>query len=290
MVTITDIETLKNCFTLSSITVNSSPSQTSLEAFKQQIYQYQVSEYLDQRSTLRSHLMSLQGMIGFNSLTFDAQVLQYFLNNYDSWGNLSGLQVAQELYKFAQKCIELSNENKFSPYPEWKLWTKQLDLFLLWHFNNKAKMVSLKYLSFMLDEDVEEMGVKHYENIREDQIKDLYHYNLQDCRTTEKLYNITKGNTDHPLYKQVDKIQLRKDIQKEFGLKCMNFNDVKIGDQLNKLNYMKIKQIQKSEIPTPNKEIPEFTFGDCYPEYTKFETAEFNNFIQGLKNIKVKLK
>lgn len=280
MIEIYDIETLINCFTYTGMNRNT-----------KEVKQFVIHKDRNELESFISHLKSLQKQIGFNNLNFDSQVIQYILNNNINWNNLDGEQVSKLIYDYSQITINKMNNGGFVDYPEWKLTISQMDLFKIWHFDNKAKMTSLKWIEYMIDmENIEEMPIKHYEHVSLEQIQSILDYNLNDVIATYKLYEITKGNTDISLYKGVDKIQLRVDIENQFGLKCINFNDVKIGDQINKSSYCILSGKDKKSLPSPNKNVKSFKFKDCFPSYMKFQTLEFNNFINALSNVDVDLK
>lgn len=279
MIEIYDIETLINCFTYTGMNRNT-----------KEVKQFVIHKDRNELQLFISHLKGLQKQIGFNNLNFDSQVIQYILNNNINWNNLNGEEVSKLIYDYSQITINKMNNGGFTDYPEWKLTISQMDLFKIWHFDNKAKMTSLKWIEYMIDmENIEEMPIKHYEYIKLEQIQSILDYNLNDVIATHKLYEITKGNTDISLYKGVDKIQLRVDIGNQFGLKCINFNDVKIGDQINKSSYCTLSGKDKKSLPVPNKNIKLFKFKDCFPSYMKFQTLEFNNFINALSNVEVDL-
>lgn len=279
MIEIYDIETLINCFTYTGMNRNT-----------KEVKQFVIHKDRNELQLFISHLKGLQKQIGFNNLNFDSQVIQYILNNNINWNNLNGEEVSKLIYDYSQITINKMNNGGFADYPEWKLTISQMDLFKIWHFDNKAKMTSLKWIEYMIDmENIEEMPIKHYEYIKLEQIQSILDYNLNDVIATHKLYEITKGNTDISLYKGVDKIQLRVDIGNQFGLKCINFNDVKIGDQINKSSYCTLSGKDKKSLPVPNKNIKLFKFKDCFPSYMKFQTLEFNNFINALSNVEVDL-
>lgn len=278
MIEVYDIEVLINCFTY-----------TGLDISNQKISTFVIHPELNQINEFYDHLEQLKGQIGYNNLHYDAQILQFLIQNKNSFKDKSGFNLTSLIYNQSQSII--SSLSPFPEYPEWKLSVPQRDLFKIWHFDNKAKSCSLKWIQFMIDyPNLQEMPIKHYDHISKDQIQEILDYNLNDVLSTYELYKITIGQTDNTLYKGIDKLSLRKDISKEFGISCSNFNDVKIGDNINKITYCNIKNIDKKEIPKSNKEIDKFYFKDCFPSYYKFETTEFNNFINGLKNIEVKLE
>jgi hypothetical protein len=137
--------------------------------------------------------------------------------------------------------------------------------------------------------NIEEMSIDHWkEDVTIQETNDVLGYNENDVKATYEFYLITIGETENPLYKGINKLQLRKDIKAEFGIHCTNYNDVKIGDELNKQGYIQRSGRNKKTLkPTSVKK--DFTFKDCLPDYIQFKTDKFNNFINGIKNVKVDL-
>src|SRR5690606_10671273 len=139
---------------------------------------------------------------------------------------------------------------------------------------------SLKWLQYSMDwHNIEDMPVHHLDRITDpDVAESIKGYCLNDVMSTHQLYLITQGKTNHGEYKGRDKIKFRKDISKRLGIQCRNFNDVKIGDEINKQNYMKATGLSWKEVKNLPKDSRRFTFGDCYPDYVKFESEELKTF------------
>lgn len=238
---------------------------------------------------LYNHLELLTGQIGYNNLSFDGQVIQFLLVNKKRFLRMNVKSVIDEIYSFAQKCIQTANSGLWSEFAEWKLNIPQLDLFKIWHFDNKAKMTSLKWIEYMIDmKSIEEMPIHHSVPVTLKEVKEMIiPYNRHDVNATFEFYKITKGDTDLPLYKGVNRIELRKNITQEFGFNCMNYNDVKIGDMINKLSYCNLTGLDKKEIPKPFSVDKNLYFKDCFPEYMQFKTEKFKNFAKILGESKV---
>ncbi len=281
MIEVYDIETIYNFFSFASLDIDTKKE-----------YVFIIHKSKNDLKLLIEHLKGIKGQIGFNNLAFDAQVVQYIINNHEQWLELDGEEIAKIIYRYSQYVINKANSKEWLDYPEWKLTIPQRDLYKIWHFDNKAKFVSLKWVQYSIDyPNIEEMPISHDTIVTEDMIPSIIDYNLNDVRSTYEFFKITKGETDNILYKGVDKIQLRHNIKDQFNIKCMNYNDVKIGDEINKINYIKNTGISnKKEIPRPIKKELDVTFGECYPSYTKFNTIEFNNFIDSIRNIKLQDK
>lgn len=276
-----DIETLKSfiCFVFSPI----KKDDDSTIEFILHESKFQLEELI---KFLKSNIY----LVGYNVLKFDSQVCQFILNNYRKWQLqvFSKSEIISEIYHFATTTIQATNAGEFPPYPEWKIDIPHLDIFTIWHFDNKAKATSLKWLQFSINWlDLREMPIEHWSDIDKSQIEDILFYCRNDVLSTKAVYWITRGNTDLNLYKGVDKIQLRKDIIQEagFGKQCLNWNDVKIGDQLNMKNYFKLTTYTKrSELydlkNNYKRDHPQqpFTFKDCTPDYITFKTDKFKEF------------
>lgn len=280
-----DIETLSNyhCF------VFYNPES---KVFKE----YTLFETIWQMDELLGFLKTKPLLIGYNVLKFDGQVIQFILDNEREWYWKSRSETIAEIYSFVQNLISLTNNGEFPPYPEWKLLCRHIDIFTIFHFDNRAKATSLKWLQFMIDwKDLREMPIHHDSIVTEEQIPDILSYCRNDVLSTNEVYNICKGETDLTLYKGVNKLELRNDIKKEFGFynSCFNWNDVKIGDQMNMANYFKLtglsKRNQLYDLKHEKQTRKSFTFGECIPDYVKFQTEDFQDFYNTIKDVKVRL-
>ena len=80
--------------------------------------------------------------IGFNNIRFDAQVMHWLCLNSKNLRLKQGSEISKEIFEFVQKLIASTNDGGFPPYAEWHFKTKQIDLFLINHYNNKNKMTS----------------------------------------------------------------------------------------------------------------------------------------------------
>ena len=129
-----DIETLKSCFTYSAINID------TLEKVQFVLHKDRF-EILE----LVKHLEECKGQIGFNNLNFDYPIIHKILNNWKYW--LAKYRDNEELiiieiYEEAQRIIEEQNKPEFNSIVAIKskdVLIPQLDLFKLWHYNNKAR-------------------------------------------------------------------------------------------------------------------------------------------------------
>lgn len=233
--------------------------------------------------------------VGFNLVGFDAQVLQYILDNYQQWQEKNSLEICTLVYEFVQNLINNQEYELQLPYKEQYLDIKCIDLFLVLHMNNENRRTSLKHCMYSMDEDIEIMPVDSGKvGLEPEEIEEVIKYWKNDIKSTHQLWNYCIGNCEHEVYKGKDKIQLRLDLIEEYKLShtAMSWNDVKIGAELNKKNYLELAGISNQQLwdKVKNKKgRTEFTFSDCYPKYWEFETKEFKEFFNGVGKTMINL-
>ena len=178
-----------------------------------------------------------------------------------------------KIYKKSQEVIDMefstiADKNKFVP---------QLDLYKIWHYNNAARTCSLKHLEVALRMDnIEDMPFDHTHYVQnEEELQMILDYNKLDVKTTYEFYKITKGETDHPLYKGKDKLALRKFIKKKYGIPCFNYPDVKLGEELLFKLYCTntgLSPFVVKKLGTPRESIK---LSECIFPYIEFKTKPF---------------
>jgi DNA polymerase elongation subunit (family B) len=223
--------------------------------------------------------------VGYNNLRFDAQVVEWIIRNHNGWHEYSALEVCALI---AQKAADIIHDANFDVFPEFKeewLSFKQIDLFKVHHYDNKNRRVSLKRLEFEMDlENIEEMPIHHTKiNMTNDEIELTIDYCRNDIYATYEFYLITIGETNHPLYKGNNQIELRQDIEAEFGIPCINYSDSKIGDEMIKKFYCQEKNIIYSELPKKGFFRKQIRMRDCMADYIVFQTPELQAFLKRMK-------
>ena len=224
--------------------------------------------------------------VGYNNLRFDSQVVEWILRNYDNWHELTNLEICARIAQKAADVIHDANYDVFPEYREHELSLKQLDLFKIHHYDNKNRLVSLKRLEFEMDlENIEEMPIHHTKtNMTNEEVELTIDYCYNDVDATYEFYKITLGNTDHPLYKGDNRIELRKDIEEEFGIPCLNYSDSKIGDEMIKKFYCQEKSIDYRELPRKGYFRKTIELKNCVAKYVRFETPQLKDFLKKIKS------
>lgn len=271
-----DIETLKVQFLL-----------CIYDHILDEFHEFEVSEGINNLDAFMKFVESHTDhyWIGFNNLRFDSQVIEFIIRNYEHWHDFSPLEISRLIYQKAQDTIDDSNYNVPPEYTENNLSLKQIDLFTMWHFNNENRRTSLKSVEFAINfENIEEMSVFHGKaDLSEEEKQEIRYYCKNDVMATYQLYLITVGETELPLYKGKNKIADREVMEAEFGLKCLNWDDVKIGAEWNKMDYVLLTKANENSLkPSKINYFYGKRFKDFFPKTVKFQTQEMKTFIREL--------
>lgn len=253
MIKVYDIETFSNCFTY-----------TDYDPDTKEIKTFVISSFKDEQVEFRAYLDSIQkaGMVGFNNIFFDWPVTNYIWNSQHI--------TAEKIYAFVQELIS-SEERKSTPQT-----IKQLDLFLLNHYDNKARSTSLKALEVALGwNDVQDMPYSHTEKIDQNKLEFVLNYNKNDVLFTAKFYEMC-----------TEKIDLRKQISRKYKLNVINKSDVVIGETIF-LKYLsdamdmtigELKQIRGKRSDVPIKDI-------IFP-YVNYQAPQLQSLLQLMRETK----
>ena len=175
-----DYETLSNCLT----GVFEHYKTTETKVFVIHDLRNDLDEFI---SFLEENFNNKEWHISYNGLAFDAQVTHYIIDNHKDWSDLSGCEIASIIYRYAQRCIQKSNNKEFSDYPQWKMIIGQIDIFKLHHWDNPAKRSSLKWIQYSMDwENILDMPIHHETEItKQEEIDTILEYCINDVRSTK---------------------------------------------------------------------------------------------------------
>lgn len=254
MIACFDIETLVNAFTATFVEIKTGVASS-----------FVVHRSRNDFGKMVDYLRGVKGLVGFNNVDFDYAVLHPFLMKGDFYAKMDGDELARLIYKRSQEVI---NEDFRKDYS--KPLIPQRDLYRIWHFNNKARATSLKFLQINMDwKNVQEMPIKHYEEIGEDKIQDVLDYNLNDVLTTIEFYNRTK-----------EKIIMRNTLGKRYSKDFGNASDTKIGEAIFLLEMARRTGKSEKELSSHRTHRKSIAIKDCIVPQVKFESPEFNRILK----------
>lgn len=150
-------------------------------------------------------------LVGFNNLGYDYPVLHEMLTH--------PAPTAMVAY---EKTKAIMNMHDTFTHMVWESdWlVPQLDLYKIHHFDNKAKMTSLKMLEFnMRSSNIEDLPFPPGTYLTHKQMDELIVYNDHDVDETEAFYHKSK-----------DEIVFREELSARYNRNFINYNDTKIGE------------------------------------------------------------
>jgi hypothetical protein len=201
-----DIEVYQNIFTMSV-----KCAQTGTR------WLFEISHRRNDHAAMMQFIHWLQynnaRMVGFNNYGFDYPVIHYILTAPVPPSN-------RQIYEFVNRIINVHDDSRFKHI----IWDRdqlvlQLDLFKIHHFDNKARMTSLKIIEFnMRSANVQELPFPPGSWLTDEQMDVLITYNNHDVDQTEKFYRLSS-----------DAIRFREELSVKYSRNFLNHNDTKIG-------------------------------------------------------------
>jgi len=269
-----DLETFPNVFTFSAIYMNGKGGV----AFEISDRKNQISEMLE---FLRNIKRTGCRLVGFNNIGFDYPVLHFILNKAkDAFKRNKPVKItANQIYNEAMRLINKTGDDRFgSKIKDSEVIIPEVDLFLIHHFDNRARSTSLKMLEYnMRSDNIQDLPFPVGTELNSSQIDVLLKYNMHDVTETLKFYNFSK-----------DALNLREELTDLFGFDCTNFNDTKIGKQLFINSIEKEKPgacyTQTERGRKINQTKREFIqIKDCIFSYVEFQRPEFKAVLEWFK-------
>jgi len=176
---------------------------------------FEISWMKNEVNDLINFLSEVDELVGFNNLEFDYPLLHFVIENRN--------------HITAKLIHEKSTQLVKTPFGQgWRnrIWddqqyVKQIDLRLIHHLDNINKLTSLKALQFAMKlKNIKEFSHGFDSCLSLSEIGELKKYNVNDVESTVAFFNESKLEID-----------FRREFEKDTGIKCMNFNDGKLGEK-----------------------------------------------------------
>ena len=227
---------------------------------------------------LKDNINNKEWHISYNGLSFDAQVTHYIIDNHHNWSDLSGCEIANIIYIYAQRCIQKSNNKEFSDYPQWKMQIGQIDIFKLHHWDNPAKRSSLKWIQYSMDwENIIDMPISHTTEIKtQDQIDTILEYCINDVKSTKEIFNRSKSQ-----------IKLRKELTDTYNINLYSASEPRISKELFAYYLTKKLHIPKRNLKRMRTNRGSIKISDIILPYISFTSSEFKLLKQRFEVLEV---
>lgn len=241
-----------------------------------EIFTFEISRRKYQIQELYDFLDKVDGLIGYNNIGFDYPILHDFLkpqNRYNNLREFDGEFLAKQMCRLADQTINA----KYSQIDPWKVKIPQADLYLIWHFNNKAKRQSLKGVeAFYNWYKVQDLPYKPNTYLTDLMIDEVIDYCINDVEATYMLYT-----------KSIHKFELRQLLGGIYGIDMTNFNDVKIGSELILKLYCERTGKNPKTVSKQQTRRYSVDLNDCVPDYIQFASSEFNSILNKFRSTTV---
>jgi len=227
-----------------------------------------ISKDKDERESLFKFLNEeVSGLIGYNSVNFDGQVIEYLFRNPNC--------TPQDIRRYAQ--IITSEESRRPDVPEWNFRIPQLDLFRALSLSTKAKRVGLKWCEFMMDlENIEDMPSQgdgfNWEEM-------VLSYNLNDVLATKELYNRFKHE-----------IELRRAITLRDNVNVMNSTEPDMAKKLFGKYLSRAMRIPLNDLKSMSTSRDVVHVKDIIFPYVTFKQEKFQEVLTHFQSLSLKNK
>lgn len=176
--------------------------------------EFEISDRINQLIELKFFLYNeVEGLIGFNNINFDYPVLHNTILN-----KASNFITSYDIYKEVERIIS----SKYSSIWDNQTIIPQLDLFKIWHYNNKNKSCSLKWLEFAMRwNNLEELPYEVGRILSNDEMDHIRTYCRNDINATEQFY-----------LKSLKHISIRDFYTKQEKMNLMNASEIRMSKSI----------------------------------------------------------
>lgn len=226
--------------------------------------EFEISDRKNDIKELREFLSTKPPSIGFNNLNFDYPVLHNtILKNNKQW-------TAQEIFSEVQIIIN----TKYSAIADWNTKIPQLDLYKIWHYDNKNKSCSLKWLEFaMRMENVEDLPYPPNTILTFEQMDEVKSYCRNDIKATETFFNLSKEH-----------IAIRQFYKQKEGINLINASETTMAKEIFAKYLSKELNIEISELKQLRTFRDSVAIKDVIFDYIKFNDPINNKVLDFYNN------
>ncbi len=228
--------------------------------------------------------LSNKYIVGYNSYYFDDPLLNYLITyKKDYYRNRE--KFLYNIWKEAQNIVEGKSKYKYKKY-----FRNTLDLMRIGTLDRIKK--PLKQVAANLRHyKIQDLPIKHDEEIPIDKIANIIEYELNDVIITEKLLLGIDNPENNPLIPKTASqgfylaIEFRNQISKKWNLSLLNSNKSHIGEKLARKLYAETANVEEDEFINEQTVRDEIKYSDVILDEISFQTEQLKNFLSKLKSL-----
>lgn len=254
MVFIYDLETYPNFFLASFKCIKTN-----------NYYEFEISDRKNDITKLRNFLYQ-EGLmlVGFNNVNFDYPILhKSILSDENNWTAIDIYSIVLDILKEQYSSI-WDNQVKIP----------QLDLYRIWHYDNKNKRTSLKWLEFAMRMDnIQDLPYKPGTHLNDEQMDITISYCRNDLDATHKFFIISEKH-----------IKIREFYSNLENINLINSSEIRMskdifGKYLSKEMNISLKEL--NQLRTYRKEV---NISNIIFDYLKFNDPTNKEILEKFKS------
>jgi hypothetical protein len=216
--------------------------------------------------------------MSFNGINFDAQITMHILKNKDKYKQMSGDEIAKDMYAKAQDCIKRSKNEEWQEYKEKDIPIKQLDLYTMNGWDGAQRRASLKKIQFSIDmHSIQEMPYNHTAVVDgREMIDTIVNYCRNDVYATKRILELSKEGAN-----------LRKSLSKEYDLPLYSAPEPKLAKEIFLKFLSEATGISKYDLKNSQTARKHIKIKEIILPYVRFKTKVFKDLLEVFENLTI---
>ena len=260
-----DIEVFPNCF---HCLVSDSESHKK--------YKFEISNRKNQLEELIDFFYFKRVehiMCGYNNHHYDDIVINYMIFFRNTMKRFDYLKICNSLYYLSKAIIESEKTENIDKIKQYKYANYFYSFDLMTMLYSAAKQKSLKEVEILLGMDnVQEFEAGFDQRLLDSEIDDMIKYNENDVDATELLLNTVK-----------DEVDLRLEVEKEWGFDALSMNNIRIGEEI-LLRQSNLKGVALEESKSKIRRVAKIENKDIILPFIQYSNPKLKEVLLDVKN------
>lgn len=239
----------------------------------QKIRTFEISARQDDILELSNYFLKKEFLFcGYNNKHYDDVIINYIITYAEQMIIFPKLRITDSIFNLSQHIITEENIEKYKRFKYANLF-ESMDL-LTMMFSSKLR-VGLKEMQLTMHYD----NVLEYEGDFNDFVKQkdyskIIEYNINDVRSTNKLFNILKNKGE---------IDLRLFIEEEYGFNALSMDSVKFGETILAKKVCEELHIDKRQLEQMRSPMDMIPLKDVILPFIQYKNPKFQEVLEDMK-------